>query len=32
MLLDTSGLFALVDSREPLHQKAIREYQALRNG
>ncbi len=26
MLLDTSGLFALVDAREPLHQKASNEY------
>ena len=27
MLLDTSGLLALLDAREPLHQKACDEYQ-----
>jgi predicted nucleic acid-binding protein len=28
MLLDTSGLFALIDAREPMHQMAIDEYRA----
>ena len=28
MLLDTSGLFALIDSREPMHQIASDEYRA----
>jgi predicted nucleic acid-binding protein len=29
MLLDTSGLFALLDAREPLHQKARDEYRRI---
>lgn len=31
MLLDTSGLLALLDAREPMHQRAIEEYSARSN-